>query len=204
MKCPFCQKFGADLFDRDSFREFFLCASCTIIFVPRTSLPDPLEEKKRYDAHQNDESDPGYRQYLMKTVRPVISELKGIGLGLDFGCGKTQLLGKLFHDHGYAMDSYDLFYLPDESIWEKSYDFVVMNEVIEHLGDPMGTIERLKTICRGPLFVRTKFYPTSQKEFTNWFYKRDLTHVQFFNRNSLSVLGNVTELDEDLYRIDWK
>lgn len=204
MKCPFCQQDGADLFHKDKTREFFLCNSCTIIFVPRDSILSPSEEKKRYDSHQNDESDPGYRDYFLKTATPVIAELHGNERGLDFGCGRTRLLSQIFDVKGFNMDSYDPFYFPDQSIWKKSYEFVVMNEVIEHLSDPSATLVRLRSIVKGPLFVRTKLYPATEEEFSKWFYKRDSTHVQFFSFRALSQIGTVKEIGDDLYRIDWK
>ncbi len=110
----------------------------------------------------------------------------------------------LLEERGHETDSYDPFYFPDERVFEKKYDFAVLNEVIEHLRDPSGTLERLKTIISGPIFVRTKLYPDSESEFAKWFYKRDITHVQFFSMKSLSFLGTVKILNEDLYRIDWK
>ena len=204
MNCPFCQQDGAELFHKDQFREFFRCRSCTIIFVPRGSILSPSEEKMRYDSHQNDENDPGYRDYFLKTAGPVIAELKGGERGLDFGCGRTQLLSQIFDDKGFIVDSFDPFYFPDESIWKKSYDFAVMNEVIEHLADPKATLSRLRAITKGPLFVRTKLYPETEREFSNWFYKRDATHVQFFSMKALSEIGLVKVIGVDLYRIDWK
>lgn len=204
MMCPLCHKEEAERFHQDSSREFFLCSSCTIIFVPRLSLISPSEEKKRYDSHQNDDHDPGYRDYFLKTVLPVFKELSPGSRGLDFGCGRTTLMADLFQDKGHETDSYDPFYFPNDQIFEKKYDFAVLNEVIEHLRDPSGTLKTLKTIVHGPIFVRTKLYPPTESEFAKWFYKRDITHVQFFSLKALSFLGTVKILDEDLYRIDWK
>ncbi len=204
MICPLCQKDGAERFHQDSSREFFLCSGCTIIFVPRSALITPSEEKKRYDSHQNDGDDPGYRDYFLKTVRPVLNELSPGRRGLDFGCGRTRLMAGLFADNGHVTDSYDPFYFPDERVFEKKYDFAVLNEVIEHLRDPAVSLIRLKSIIQGPIFVRTKLYPVNEPEFANWFYKRDITHVQFFSLKALSFLGTVKILKDDLYRIDWK
>jgi hypothetical protein len=204
MICPFCQKDGAEVFHEDSSRKFFLCSGCTIIFVPRSSILSPSEEKKRYDCHENDDSDPSYRDYFLKTLLPVLKELRPGARGLDFGCGRTKLMAELFSEKGIPMDSYDLFYFPDDSIWARKYDFAVMNEVIEHLRDPSGVMERLRSIVSGPIFVRTKLYPETEAEFSRWFYKRDLTHIQFFSLKALGVLGKVKVLGEDLYRIDVK
>ena len=204
MDCPFCQKFGAELYHRDDVREFFHCPHCTIIFVPRSSLISLSEEKKRYDSHQNEESDPEYRRYFLKTVNPVVPQVSQRARGLDFGCGKTKLMEKLLRECGLEVHSYDPFYFPDQTIWHKHFDFAVLNEVIEHLNEPAKTLTVLKTIIHGPIFVRTKLYPKSEAEFAKWFYKRDITHVQFFSLKALSMIGQVKVLDTDLYRIDWK
>lgn len=204
MICPLCHKDGAEAFHQDEIRRFFQCLACTIIFVPRDSLLTASEEKKRYDSHQNNEDDPGYRDYFLKTIGPVLKELRPDARGLDFGCGKTRLMAQLFRENGHLTDSYDTFYFPDESIWQKKYDFAVLNEVIEHLRDPSGILRRLRSIVTGPVFIRTKLYPAKEADFSRWFYKRDLTHVQFWSLGSLSFLGKVKVLDEDLYRIDWK
>ncbi len=202
MICPLCHKDEAELFTTDRIRTFFRCPYCTIIFVPRNQILSKGDEKKRYDSHNNDESDPHYRDYFLKTVEPVIRELTPNLKGLDFGCGRTRFMETLFRERGLEMDSYDPFYVPDESIWEKDYDFIVMNEVIEHLADPVATLTKLKSICPGPLFVRTQLYP--ETDFGNWFYMRDPTHIQFFSMDSLSKIGSVKVLGEDLYKIEWK
>ncbi len=202
MNCPLCQKSQAELFHRHQSRDFFLCAGCTIIFVPRSQVLTPAEEKKRYDAHQNDESDPQYRNYFLKTVNSVTLELRPGSSGLDFGCGRTRLMENLFFEQGFRLDSFDPFYFPELNLWERTYDFIIMVEVIEHLTDPLGTILELKKILKGPLFVRTKLYPLT--DFGNWFYMRDPTHVQFFSMKALLTLGNVQEIAQDLYRIDLK
>ncbi len=202
MICPLCHKVEAELFHTDRTRTFYKCPDCTIIFVPRNQIISKEEEKSRYDTHNNDETDPHYREYYLRTVDPVVRELFPEMKGLDFGCGRTQLMKTLFSEKGFRMDSYDPFYVPDESIWDKDYDFIVMNEVIEHLADPVATLSDLRKISRGPLFVRTKLYPES--DFGKWFYMRDPTHIQFFSLKALAEIGKVKVLGEDLYRIEWK
>ena len=61
-----------------------------------------------------------------------------------------------------------------------------MIEVIEHLRVPAAELKKLKALLnpRGILFIKTKFLP-EKESFEDWFYKRDLTHVQFFSPASL-------------------
>lgn len=204
MNCPLCHKTGAELFHRDSIRDFFRCSGCTIIFVPRSAILSAADEKHRYDSHQNNETDPRYRDYFLKTVGPVMEQISAGARGLDLGSGRTRLMEKLFREGGHEMDSYDPFYFPDESIWEKTYDFVVMNEVIEHLHDPAGTMKRIGTICRGPLFIHTRIYPETPEQFAKWYYMRDPTHVQFFSMEAFQFLGKTEKIAADLYKIELK
>ena len=77
------------------------------------------------------------------------------------------------------MDIYDYFYAPDETVFQKRYDFITSTEVIEHLHDPMRELERLWQCLSegGVLGLMTAF---RTEDFANWYYKRDLTHIRFF------------------------
>lgn len=207
MNCPLCQHSSSTLFDQDKNRSYHNCDLCRLVFVPRTSLVTPSEEKKRYDSHQNLETDPGYRAYLhsiMNEMRPFLDERMK---GLDFGCGRTRLLETILEEAGHEVDSFDLYYHPDENIWNSKYDFIVLSEVIEHLAGPREVMERLSGLLNpgGKMFVKTKECPEEVQEFKNWFYKRDITHVQFFNQTSFRVLSSIMglrgpeKIGEDLF-----
>ena len=209
-KCPVCHGYDNHEFSRDKKRIYYLCNDCSLLFVPRNLLIGIDEEKQRYQAHDNDFENADYRAYLSKIIdsfEPFL--LKGTQ-GLDFGSGKTTLFADLVKERGFEMISYDLYFHPDEEIWFKKFDFIVLSEVIEHLREPRHCLERVKSLLNssGQLFIKTKFYPSDKKLFDNWFYKRDMTHVQFFNRNSLNQLaksvgfsGIFKMIGEDLYRI---
>lgn len=206
MNCPLCQSQAFSLFDRDKKRSFYKCHDCTLVFVPREQILKSEEEFNRYLAHQNDENDPYYRKYLSDVLNPTLRLLHQGDVGLDFGCGKTKLLSTLYQDSGYLVDSYDVYFHPDEMIWKKEYDFIILSEVIEHLSDPLETMNQLNQILKpsGKIFIKTKFYPDSPQDFSNWFYKRDMTHVEFFNRTSMEILAHklgrsFQEIGEDLY-----
>lgn len=202
MICPLCSSTEADLYDRDKFRSFYQCKACSLVFVPRSELISPDQEKNRYEAHENNEEDPGYRSYLAKVADSISKNLSTGMKGLDFGSGRTKLLAELI---GGEIDSYDVFFHPDEGLKLKTYDFIILSEVIEHLREPALEIQNLKKMLNrnGILFVKTKILPA--KDFSSWFYKRDITHVQFFSENSFKFLcekygfSTAEKIGEDLF-----
>lgn len=211
MICPLCSSTSTQLFDQDKNRHYYICESCSLVSVPRDEHVSLGEEEQRYSSHENSEDDSGYISYLKGTRDQILPFLKSKALGLDFGCGKTELLSQLFLQEDFKVDSYDVFFHPHEDIWQKKYDFIILSEVIEHLREPLAIMKALSTILQpsGQMFIKTKFYPESSEKFKNWFYKRDKTHVQFFNARSMEYLANILQsnntefLGQDLTRLQF-
>lgn len=206
IECPLCQS-DSQLFSRDKNRSYQRCSCCDLVFVPREQILSPELEKQRYQFHHNDAEDAGYRAYLQNIFDQCSPFLTKDDQGLDFGCGYSKFLSRLFSENGFKTDAFDLYFHPDEEIWGHDYNFIVMSEVIEHLHTPLETMLRLNKLLKksGQIFIKTKFLPESENEFNNWFYKRDLTHVQFFNLASMNHLKiklgfkSLLELSNDLY-----
>jgi SAM-dependent methyltransferase len=195
MICPLCGSVQSELFDKDKTRSFYQCGNCSLVFVPRDELITPDAEKHRYDAHENDETSSGYRDYLSGIAAQLQKYLKNGMTGLDFGSGRTKLLAELLSSE-HVVDSYDVYFHPDLSFLNKKYDFIILSEVIEHLRDPVSELKKLKSILKpdGILFVKTKLVP--EKSFSTWFYKRDITHVQFFSDDSFRHLSKKFGFEE--------
>lgn len=189
--CPLCSGTSVP-YHSDKQRSYEECSECGLVFVPRSELISEDAEKSRYDSH---EIDNGYMTYLSTIAAAIMPHRDPNDRGLDFGCGKTTILADVVGN----MDSYDAFYRPEESLLQKKYDFVVMSEVIEHLRDPRGTMEQLKKLAP-KFFIKTKLLPEKSK-FDQWFYKRDVTHIQFFSPKSFSALGfkEWRKVGEDIY-----
>ncbi len=206
-ECPLCLNKNTQDYARDPSRDFSLCSICSLIFVPRSQLISSSDEKKRYDFHQNDESDEFYRKYLNLIAESILPTLSEGEVGLDFGCGRTTLMSDLFKKKNFAVDSYDLYYFPDLTIWSKKFNFIILSEVIEHLRYPMEEMKKLRDLLlpEGKIFIKTKLHPGDKSFFDNWFYKRDITHVQFFSEDSLRYLAKELSmsgpkiLSEDLF-----
>jgi SAM-dependent methyltransferase len=208
MNCPLCAHPELDKFQEDQNRSYFRCPECQLISVPRAAMISFQDERLRYESHNNDENDPGYREYLNKIAQAIVPFLKSTDQGLDFGCGRTQLLAELLPQ--YYVDSFDLHFHPEPTIWSKKYDFIILSEVIEHLEDPINEMKKLAQLLRpgGSFYIKTKFHFDSPERFKHWFYKRDLTHIQFFNEKAMQKLAQILgmqgpeKLDcPDLHRI---
>ena len=188
MTCPLCASHESTLYSADSFRSYFQCSSCNLVFVPRAELISEADEKKRYDSHENSSDDEGYRKYLGGILQQVLPFLSDKSTGLDYGSGRTELFASLFPS-SYRVESFDLYYFPRTELFQNTYDFITLIEVIEHLRNPASELTKLKALLRpgGMLFFRTKFLPDKEK-FKDWFYKRDVTHVQFFTPETVAFL----------------
>ena len=208
MICPLCLSAESEKFDQDKTRSYQKCLHCDLVFVPRDSLISTSAEKERYEAHENEPND-HYTSYLKKIADAIEPFLPKSATGLDFGCGRTKILEKILIAKGFTAQSYDVYFHHDENVFESQYDFIILSEVIEHLRDPREIMLKLTNNLtpHGQLFIKTKPRPESRDAFNKWFYKRDSTHVQFFNDTSMkeltAILGmkNVEMVGEDLFRI---
>lgn len=196
MSCPLCGEDKLTIYFQDKFRSYELCSQCELISVPRDQILPPQDEFQRYESHNNDENDPRYRAYLTKTADAIRERVSSGAQGLDFGCGSSLLMAKIFGEYQMPVDSFDIYFHPSPEIWRKSYDFIVMGEVIEHLREPLEELLRLRVLLKpgGKIFVKTKLYPADLKDFPNWYYKNDPTHVQFFSQRAFSRLAELTGL----------
>ena len=135
LTCPLCQKSEVSPFFKDQ-RDYFICAHCSLVFVPPQQFLSLEEEKAVYDLHENSTDDPGYRRFLNRTFKPVLQNLKPGSYGLDFGSGPGPTLSVMFEEQGHSMNIYDPIYTPETEVFQHQYDFITATEVVEHLHHP--------------------------------------------------------------------
>ena len=148
------------------------------------------EEKERYLKHENNPQNSDYQAFLQPALDSLLPHLKENSCGLDFGCGTGSPLANMFAKHGHAVNGYDPFFMPDQTVFDKTYDFIVSTETFEHLYHPQQELKRLLTCLRrhGYVCVMTQFL-TDKSEFEAWYYHRDPSHVLFFNETSFRFLA---------------
>jgi 2-polyprenyl-3-methyl-5-hydroxy-6-metoxy-1,4-benzoquinol methylase len=175
---------------RDRHRAFFRCARCELIFADPESHLNPVEEKARYDQHQNDPADARYRRFLNQLAEPLLARLMPGMQGLDYGCGPGPTLSVMLQEAGMEMQLYDPYYAPKTSVLDRKYDFVTCTEAVEHFYQPDKDWARLVSLLRrdSSLGVMTRIYNAAD-DFDQWYYKNDPTHVNFYSPTTLAWLA---------------
>ncbi|MCB1025151.1 MAG: class I SAM-dependent methyltransferase [Acidobacteria bacterium] len=190
IECPICSPSYHQFFFRDKFREYFRCSNCSLIFVPPEFHPTRPNEKARYEEHNNDPDDQGYREFLERIVPPIKERMPKGARGLDFGCGPTPLLADMLTENGYLMEIYDSFYETERKVLERSYDFIVSTEVLEHLSQPLSELQKLLSILKPGGIIAIMTLPfDSSIDFSGWHYKNDPTHICFYSAETFDWLA---------------
>lgn len=161
---------------------------------------DAQQEKIRYDQHQNEETS-GYTTFLAPLVKDIhsyfLSKQQNISeiSALDFGCGPTAILSGLLKEKGFSASNFDPYYFPDYEALRKTYQVVTSTEVWEHLYNPAEEIKKQIRLLKpgGLLGVMTSAHH-GQAVFSDWYYRRDLTHVTFYSEQTMKWIANTFEL----------
>lgn len=171
-------------------REYFRCPCCQLTLEHPDRLPSAEEEKGQYDLHDNRPDDPGYRRFLSQLADPLMERLAAGARGLDFGCGPGPALAALLTENGFPCDTYDPIYAPDRSPLAHHYDFVTCTEVIEHLHQPAREWQWFADHVKpgGWLGIMTRWL-VDDAAFANWHYRRDPTHVCFWQPETFQWLA---------------
>lgn len=193
-RCPLCDRSEGVPFLLDATRAYLHCPVCDFVFVPPAFHLTENEEKARYDFHQNNPNDPGYRKFLAQIVEPMTPLLQPGATGLDFGCGPGPTLSILFKESGFEMDLYDKYFAPHPEVFGKHYDFITTTEVVEHLRLPGQELKRLFDVLKpdGLLGVMTRVRPAAEC-FEAWYYRNDPTHIGFFSQTTFRWIAQSFE-----------
>ena len=198
MRCLLCGDPNPHFLTRDKSRDYHHCTKCDFVFVPQEQYVSLEEEKKRYLLHDNSPGNKGYVRYLEEVVSIVSDELDGSNAKvLDFGAGEQAVLTGLLRHKSIRCTPYDpLFAIGSETLNEQ-YDGIVLCEVIEHLRGIRDQLEMIRklTTQSASLVIRTQPYP-SLDTFTDWWYTKDPTHINYFSKKSLGFVAGY--LDRNL------
>lgn len=176
-----------------------VCQKCDFISKQESFHLSLEEEKGRYDEHKNDdENNIGYMNMFKNIIDLHVRPLKNVKSILDFGSGPYPMLKKILERDGYNVSIYDPFFYKDLAYQNNKYDLIITTEAIEHFVNPINEIEHLLSLLndKGYLVIMTNFRTMETEDFTNWWYRRDPTHISFFNENTFKYLESRYNLVE--------
>jgi len=147
------------------------------------------EEKGRYDLHSDDVEAKGYQNFVKPITEHVAQCFTKEDKGLDFGCGKTEIVKYVLEQKGFNIKGYDPIYFNQKKLLNDSYNYITSCEVIEHLFRPKEVFQLLYDILlpKGKLFIKTSLY-SLDLNFEKWWYKNDPTHVTLYTKKSLEYI----------------
>lgn len=192
--CRICGGGSAFLRHDVSDRAYYQCRRCEGTFVAGEALPSGVEERLTYELHENDASDPKYRQFVGQLVEPLIERLAAGAEGLDYGCGEGPAGAAMLTEAGFVVTLYDPFFVPDQAALEREYDFIFCCEVAEHFHDPVNEFKKMGQMLRpgGIIAIMTGIeYP--RVNFAKWHYRRDPTHVTFYRPETMERIAQDRE-----------
>ena len=191
MVCPLCSgnDLEADWLKNEQRKEekYFFCNNCELIFLDSSFFLSPEEEKRRYQQHDNSLKNQGYVSMFENFIdRAVMDFIVPPAKALDFGCGPDPVLAYLLKKRGFLVSHYDPFFYPRIKGDEGSFDLICSTEVLEHVFKPISVFKSFSKLLKaqGVLSLMTHLHPGWGK-FPDWWYKRDPTHIVFFNRRTM-------------------
>ncbi|MGJ3236652.1 class I SAM-dependent methyltransferase [Marivirga sp.] len=182
--CRLCNTISP-IFHIELDRYYFKCPTCSAIFISKQFLPNQNKEIERYETHNNDIKDPGYRKFVSPITQAILTSFNENHQGLDFGSGPGPVITSMLREKGFNVETYDPFFDYRPDVLNNTYDYIACCEVVEHFHDPMMEFKRLRSLLKpkGKLLIMTDLYNEKQN-FDNWYYKNDLTHVFFYQKST--------------------
>lgn len=96
----------------------------------------------------------------------------------------------MLREAGHEVALYDVFFAPGAAVLECRYDFVSCTETAEHFHDPAAEFRRFDSLLKpgGWLGIMTGML-SEGIDFGSWHYRRDPTHVVFYQQATLLFLA---------------
>ena len=103
MSCSLCYSPSEFLLKADR-REYHLCTSCRLIFVPSRFFITPEKEIERYLEHENSLENEGYVHMFEEKIDLITDYCQDVQTVLDYGCGYEPVLKTLLERRGYRAE----------------------------------------------------------------------------------------------------
>ena len=171
-------------------RVYKRCLYCRLLYVPKKYHLNSVEQKMRYLEHNNDVDDLDYKKFLLPLKEAMIPYIIPNSWGIDFGAGPGPALANMFSNDGFNMSLYDLYFHADRSVLERSYDFVVTSETVEHFESPRLEFKLMNALLKegGVIGIMTSILYESI-DIEKWYYRMDPTHIAFYTPETMEWIA---------------
>lgn len=172
--------------------EYRRCGRCGYVFI---SEPHWLEEAYSTAIAALDTGIVTRNLWLADVTSALLAlALRNVRRALDFG-GGTGLLVRLMRDRGHDFSWHDA-YSPNllargfEADPGSQFDLVTAFELVEHLPEPVATVERLRALAP-IILISTQLLPPDARTLDDWWYYAPESgqHIGFFTQASLAILA---------------
>jgi len=173
-------------FEQAHRRDYFVCDTCRMVYMAPGQRLNFSDEIARYEAHENNPDDEGYRNFLSRVAGPLAQVLQLGAMGLDYGSGPGPTLSLMLEEKGFPTANYDPVFAPDKTVLRRSYDFITCTETAEHFFNPGEEFDGFDHVLRpgGWLAVMTDLW-SEDLSLSEWAYARDPTHVCFYHQATM-------------------
>jgi len=187
--CPLCATLGEVYYESED--VYYKCPECYGVFADEKNKPNKIEEKQRYELHDDDTNDAGYRKFVSPITSSIINDFNSESKGLDFGAGTSAIISVILHEQNYDIKNYDPYFHKHPEFLEEKYDYISSCEVIEHFYNPYKEFRLLKDMLKNgaKLYLMSEVYD-EKIDFASWYYKNDPTHVFFYSKETFEWIKN--------------
>jgi hypothetical protein len=174
-------------------KKFFRCGGCGFSFLHPDFLPSEEAALARYTLHQNDDDNEGYHHYISKIIDRALFYAGNVETVVDWGSGPNPLASKIMREKGLSVFSWDPNFSANENPRKAFYDAGICIEAAEHFINPQKDFAAFFAALKlgAYAFIHTHLAPNDDDDFLRWWYTEDITHVSFYNKRSLEILGNM-------------
>jgi SAM-dependent methyltransferase len=191
MICTLCDA----LLNKMADEYYFICETCGAYVKDKKFYLTGEKEKERYLEHHNDVENPNYQLFTSPITNAILTTYKKDSFGLDYGCGTGPVISKQLIEKGYKVKLYDPYFYPDQDYLNHRYNYIFSCEVFEHFYKPKKEMEKLMKLLKpgGQLYIMTQLYHKGIP-FTNWYYRRDPTHVFIYTKTTFEYIASIFNL----------
>lgn len=194
--CLICGSKTHTLKDEQMKVTYSVCNACEFVYKNTEYHLNNDGEHDEYKMHNNSFESKGYVQMFERFIAENIRPLNISGIALEFGSGPGPVLKELLRREGFEMYDYDPFFNPNTDYSDRKYDLITSTEVVEHFSNPLKEFVHISSLLKvnSYLVVMTNFNNFTENEFLKWWYRRDATHISFYNVKTFEFIAKKLKL----------